>query len=141
VRATDGSNGQDLLLTAAGAPITDENLAAVDRRYYPNPITPVLTKLVPVSAAIGGPDFTLEVQGKDFVPHSVIVFNGGDEPTVFKNETKVTTIVKPSMVAVPITVPIEVKTGDMKSNSLMFEFKQLTGREGEVEGADWLQRK
>jgi hypothetical protein len=91
--------------------------------------------------AIGSDDFVLEVQGRNFYVTSVIVFNGGDEPTTLKSETKVTTIVKPSLVSNPITVPIEVRNGEYVSNSLMFEFRQLTGREAEVEGSDWLKRK
>jgi hypothetical protein len=131
VRATDGSNGQDILVTAAGAPITDENLPAVDRRYFPKPIPPELTKLVPASVAIGSDDFVLEVQGRNFTVNSIIVFNGGDEPTTLKSETKVTTIVKPSLVSNPIVVPIQVKTFEVYSNTLQFAFKQLTGREAE----------
>ena len=44
---------------------------------------PVIDRLVPASIDQEGPDVTLHVYGRHFVPRSQIVCNGGAEPTTF----------------------------------------------------------
>jgi hypothetical protein len=70
---------------------------------------------MPNTAEVGGPDLTVTVSGSGFTPESVIVWNGGDEPTTFLNKSTLTTTVKPSTASGPVTVPITVRNGELTS--------------------------
>lgn len=83
---------------------------------------PVLTSISPASAAIGGADVTMECSGSNFLPGSIITFNGGDEPTTIVSPTKVTTIVKPSTATTPGTYPVTVKHSGGESAPQGFTF-------------------
>jgi uncharacterized repeat protein (TIGR01451 family) len=74
-----------LSITASNPGTADSN--AVTIAITPNP-TPTLTSLSPGGIAFGGPGFTLSVQGSDFVPASVVRWNGSDRPTTFVNSTQ-----------------------------------------------------
>ena len=50
----------------------------------PNPV-PTLSGLSPASAALGGAGFTLTVSGSNFVPTSMVQWNGSPRPTTFMN--------------------------------------------------------
>jgi hypothetical protein len=54
-----------------------------------NPV-PVLSTLAPSSALQGGPAFTLTVTGSNFVPASVVQWNGGNRTTTFVSATQLT---------------------------------------------------
>ena len=82
---------------------------------------PVLTSLSPATAVSGDPEFTLSCIGTGFTSLTVINFAGVDEPTIFVNDTEVTTIVKPSLFA-PATVPVYVRNGSQASGSASFTF-------------------
>src|SRR5678816_2221276 len=60
---------------------------------YLGTAVPTTTALVPSSAKLGDPSFTLHVQGTGFVPGSVILWNGSPEPTTFVSATELTTLV------------------------------------------------
>jgi hypothetical protein len=62
----------------------------------------------PSSAPVGGADVEVTVTGVGFTPASVIVWNGGREPTTFVSSTELTTTVKPSTASGPSTVPVGV---------------------------------
>lgn len=85
-------------------------------------LRPKLYSLDPASAEVGGDDFVLSLVGNYFTPDSVIVFNGGDEPTTKENDGLLTTIVRPSTASGPITVPILVRTGEFETDPLNFSF-------------------
>ncbi|HKQ73511.1 MAG TPA: IPT/TIG domain-containing protein [Blastocatellia bacterium] len=53
----------------------------------PNPV-PVLTKLTPDTAAVGGPAFNLTVNGSSFVNGAVVNWNGSPRPTTFTSATE-----------------------------------------------------
>jgi hypothetical protein len=53
----------------------------------PNPV-PVLTSISPNTAGVGGPTFTLTVNGSGFTPESVVNWNGSPRPTTFSSATK-----------------------------------------------------
>jgi uncharacterized repeat protein (TIGR01451 family) len=55
----------------------------------PNPV-PILSGISPASAAVGGPGFTLTVSGSNFVPTSVVQWNGSARPTTFVNANQLT---------------------------------------------------
>src|SRR5262249_23978646 len=53
----------------------------------PNPV-PILTSLTPNVAAVGGPAFTLTVNGSGFVTSAVVNWNGSARPTAFVSATQ-----------------------------------------------------
>jgi hypothetical protein len=69
---------------------------------------PEVTSLEPTGAICGGPDLTLHVLGTGFTEASVILFNGGEEVTVYVSPTELTTIVKPSLAPLAVVVPVSV---------------------------------
>lgn len=71
-------------------------------------VTPTVTGVAPASAVCGGADITLHVLGTGFTTASVILFNGGQEPTTYVSGTELTTIVKPSLALNPVVVPVSV---------------------------------
>lgn len=87
-------------------------------------VAPTLDELVPTTAEIGSADFTLHVLGEGFTASSVIVFNGGDEPTTFISDTEVTTGVKPSLASGAATIPVLVRNGSASSPALDFTFTE-----------------
>jgi len=89
---------------------------------------PTLVSLVPATAVLGAPDFTLEVRGTGFDTKSVIVFAGQDEPTTFVNKTKVTTGVNMAVWLGPDpAIPVFVRNADgVTSNTLTFAFTAST---------------
>ena len=91
--------------------------AAVDKVLPP----PVIASLVPATAALGAPNFTLHVMGTGFQSHDVILWNGAPEPTTFVSPTELTTLVNMATAQAAITLPVSVRpaVGGM-SNSLDF---------------------
>lgn len=97
---------------------------------------PVLSLLVPDTAALGSPNFTLSVQGTDFLNGDVIVWNNGVEPTTYVSATELTTLVDMTSAIMPLDVPVKVRTlTGRESNVLTFIITltelQQTQREGE----------
>ena len=85
---------------------------------------PTATSIVPASATIGDPSFTVHVHGTGFLPSSVIVWNGFDEPTTVVSPTELTTGVNMPLWQAPVTVPVTVRTGDVHvTDPLLFEFQ------------------
>jgi hypothetical protein len=82
---------------------------------------PVLISLDPAEVENGpdAPDVTLAITGDRFTGESVIVFNGGDEPTTLTSEGKLTTIVRSSIFGAG-PLPVAVRNGPLHSNSLDF---------------------
>jgi hypothetical protein len=106
---------------AGWPPVTPDNWCGEFMRVEA-PALPLLLELAPDGATVGGADVVMEVIGENFTPSSVIVWNGGDEPTTFISPTVVSTIVKPSTASGPITLPVAVRNGADVSNELMFTF-------------------
>lgn len=104
--------------------------AAAVAAYYDASIPPELTTratitgLDPDSAEVGGDDVTLHVNGSGFSQYSVIVFNGGAEPTTFVDDTELTTIVEPSTASGAATVPVQVRNGVLLSEPGDFTFTE-----------------
>lgn len=91
----------------------------------PESTPPVLTSLVPPSAKIGDPSFTLHVHGSGFRPDSVILWNGSPEPTVMVSPTEVTTTVNMATATTAMAIPVAVRgpLGGQVSNSLTFDLQ------------------
>jgi uncharacterized repeat protein (TIGR01451 family) len=62
---------------------------AVTIQVVPNPV-PAVTGLNPTGAALASGDFTLTVSGSNFVPTSVVEWNGSPRLTTFGNSTQLT---------------------------------------------------
>jgi hypothetical protein len=92
----------------------------------PDPVPPpatTLTALLPATAAIGDPSFTLRVIGSGFDETSVIVFAGQDEPTTYTGSTELTTGVDMRVWVGPDpAVPVLVRTGTEETATLTFAF-------------------
>jgi hypothetical protein len=50
---------------------------------------PTITALVPISATEGGPDFTLTINGTNFVDGAMLFWNGQARPTSFANSSQI----------------------------------------------------
>jgi len=88
---------------------------------------PILTSISPDTAEVGGADLTLTATGSGFTASSVIVFNGGDEPTTFVSPTELTTGVKPSTASGAVAVPITIRNGAQVSAPQTFTFTDPEG--------------
>jgi hypothetical protein len=87
------------------------------------PDVPVLAQLVPDKAFVGGPDFDIQVVGENFTADSKIMWNGGEEPTVFVSPELLTTGVQPSTATVGgATIEIHVDTLGEITRSRFFTF-------------------
>jgi hypothetical protein len=83
---------------------------------------PSLNSINPSSARIGSADITMNVNGNKFTPTSVIYFNGGPELTTFNSPSQVSTVVKPSLAIIPISVPVWVQQGEYQTDAKTFTF-------------------
>jgi VCBS repeat-containing protein len=88
-----------------------------------DPPAPTVTDRTPFLVTAGGGDFTLTVNGTNFVSDSVVRFNGAPRTTTFVSSTKLTATILASDIAVVGTYPITVYTpapGGGASNAKLF---------------------
>ena len=119
-----GEGDSNVLTTPTGAPIMSEGnqpFHAVTYEFNPD-TPPVVSAVTPNTAVIGGADLTISVTGSNFGDTSVIMFNGGEEPTTFVSNTELNTIVKPSTAGTPGAFPVAVRNESQTSNSVDFTF-------------------
>jgi hypothetical protein len=90
------------------------------------PLSPTLTALSPSSAVAGGPDFTLTVNGSNFVSGATVRWNGADRtPTTFVNATQLTAQIPATDIAAAGTASVTVgNPGGAASNALTFMITQ-----------------
>jgi uncharacterized repeat protein (TIGR01451 family) len=87
-----------------------------------NPV-PALTSLSPSNATAGSGQFTLTVNGSNFVSGAVVDFNGTPEATTFVSASQVTATIPASAIATAGNVPVIVTNpspGGGPSNSITF---------------------
>ena len=87
-----------------------------------NPV-PTTTNISPTSTTAGNPSFTLTVDGTNFVPGSVVNFNGVAEVTTYSSPTEVTATINASDIAVAGSYPVTITNaapGGGTSNSETF---------------------
>jgi len=72
-----------------------------------NPV-PVVTNLTPASATAGGNDFTLTVEGSDFIAGSVVQWNGSARTTTFVSATELTAAVSAADITTAGTASVTV---------------------------------
>jgi hypothetical protein len=70
--------------------------------------TPATTSLTPAAGTVGGPAFTLAVNGSNFVPTSVVRWNGADRATTFGSATQLTAAIPASDLAATGTASVTV---------------------------------
>lgn len=109
----------------AGSSLTGAIPESIERPEPPPVTVPVIDHLDPTGAAIGDADLTLHVVGDNFDEQCIILFNNGEETTVFVSSTELTTIVKPSTAEVTGAFPVAVRNaaGSM-SNEVSFTFTE-----------------
>jgi 6-phosphogluconolactonase (cycloisomerase 2 family) len=96
---------------------------AVNFTFTGNNPVPTVSSLNPGTSAVGGPAFTLTVVGSNFVPNSVVRWNGSDRPTAFLNSNQVSAQIPAGDIAATGTAAITVfnlAPGGGTSNSLNF---------------------
>lgn len=88
------------------------------------PQPPELTFLDPDNLPVWAQDTEVKFRGSHFTVSSRIIWNGGEEPTKFIDESTLSTIVKPSTVGgpPPVTVQAWVKEGELESEKVDFTF-------------------
>lgn len=102
-----------------------EEIMAVFSAAAGEPVAPVVSSLNPNSAVLGSPSFTLRVLGSGFTPSSVIIFNGGEEPTTFVSPTEITTGVNMGTAGVAVAVPVKVRNANgLESAPVDFTFSE-----------------
>jgi 6-phosphogluconolactonase (cycloisomerase 2 family) len=65
----------------------------------PSNVQPTVGTLVPASATVGGPAFTLTVIGTGFLPNFVVSFNSTSEPTTYISSTQLQAAIPASAIA------------------------------------------
>ncbi|HEX4945111.1 MAG TPA: IPT/TIG domain-containing protein, partial [Blastocatellia bacterium] len=97
--------------------------------------TPTLSSLNPNSAFKGDPAFTLTINGTNFVPTSVVRWNGADRATTFVSSTQLQAAIPASDLAndgmADVTVFNPTPVGGT-SSALKFTINPLTGFEADV---------
>jgi hypothetical protein len=111
----------DIAKALRGEPV--EGLPAPEEEPVPA-ADPVLDSIEPESVDLGSPDVTVFFRGSGFTATSVIVWNGGDEPTGYVSETELTTVVKPSTASGAIDVPVSVRNDQVYTDPLTFSFTE-----------------
>jgi hypothetical protein len=99
---------------------------SINEPEFPTPTeAPTLASLDPAEAICGdADDVEMHVHGAGFTAGSMIVFNGGEEPTTYVSETELTTIVRPSTASAPGSYPVLVRTGTHETAPVDFTFTE-----------------
>jgi uncharacterized repeat protein (TIGR01451 family) len=85
--AADLTSVGPLSITVSNPGTSPSNTVMIN--VTPNPV-PTLSMISPNSAAVGGADFTLTAFGSNFVPTSVLQWNGTARPTIFASNYQLT---------------------------------------------------
>jgi hypothetical protein len=115
-----------------------------------NPV-PVLTGLTPGSVFAGDGDFVLTVTGSDFVPESIVLWNGVERTTTFVSAGELQAFIPASDVAAPGSAVVSVSTpapggGESASQSLPILASGITYLDafdypdGDALGGGWIEK-
>ena len=101
VLATIDTTGHDLRMG---------NNVAVDRRFVKREWDPRrrLTALNPATKAAGGPTFHLQVEGANFVPGSVVHWNGAARRTTYGDDAHLSAVIPAADLAKPAVAKVTV---------------------------------
>jgi C1A family cysteine protease len=72
----------------------------------------LLSALSPSSAGVGGPAFTLTVDGSDFVDGAVVLWDGNDRATTFVSAARVTALISAADIATGRVAQVAVRNPD-----------------------------
>jgi hypothetical protein len=87
----------------------------------PAPVPAKLTSLSPSSASAGGPAFTLNVNGTDFVSGATVRWNGANRTTTFVSSTQLSAAISATDIATAGTAQVTaLNPGASVSNALPF---------------------
>ncbi|MBI2036831.1 MAG: tandem-95 repeat protein, partial [Candidatus Liptonbacteria bacterium] len=78
---------------------------------------PVISDISPSSVEVGGSAFVLTVNGTNFVPGSVVRWNGTERPTTYVNSSQLTAQIADSDIAAAGTVSIDVASPSPSSDA------------------------
>jgi hypothetical protein len=78
------------------------------------PATPTITALTPSSAVVGGPAFTLTVDGTNFVSGATVLWNGALKTTTFGSATRVTASIVATDIATAGSASVTVRNPDQQ---------------------------
>jgi len=120
--AVDSAHG---LIYAAN--IADATIAVFADPAAPNPV-PAMTSLVPTGAAVGGPAFTLTVNGSNFIPSSAVQWNGSTRATTFIDGAQLQAAILAGDVGTTAAISVTVfnpAPGGGTSNALNFNVYSL----------------
>lgn len=84
---------------------------------------PSLTSLSPANTPVGGPAFTLTVNGSNFIQTSTVNWNGSGRPTTYVSSTELEAAIRATDIAAAATIPVTVTNpgpGGGTSPSVMF---------------------
>ncbi len=91
-------------------------------------LAPVITSLSPISATMGGPTFTLTVNGANFLSGSIVHWDGSVRATALVSDTQLTANINAADIATTGTVSVTVVNllgpGGGTSNALPFEIAE-----------------
>ena len=106
---THGHVPADLIATPGTASITVAGCAATSgAATFTISAVPTISSLSPTCAAAGDPQFTLTVNGTNFVSTSIVNWNGAALTTTFVSSTQLTATVSAARIANPGTASITV---------------------------------
>ncbi len=121
--ALDGAREISVSPDGTAVYATGSNSDAVVAFHTANPIA-TLSNLLPASAVAGGPEFTLRVQGENFVPGATVRVNGANRQTTFINPTELEADILASDITSAGTFIVDVVTpapgGGASLNDLTF---------------------
>jgi WD40-like Beta Propeller Repeat len=106
ITATDVAKAGSASITVTGSGSASP---AVNFVISPSPpATPTITSVSPTNATAGGVAFTLTVTGTNFIPASVVDWNGGARVTTYKSATSLQAAIQASDIATAGTAAITV---------------------------------
>jgi len=105
-----------LLSTAGNVTVAVGNSSSLQFTILP----PAVNSLSPQSVAPGSPTFTLTVGGSNFVPASIVKWNGANLTTSFVNASQLTAMVPASLVTASGTASVTVVSASSTSNGQTF---------------------
>jgi hypothetical protein len=86
----------------------------------PRRVIPIINSLLPVSAEAGGNEFTLTINGQNFLGSSVVRWNNMNRPTTFVSSTQLTAVITAADIATTGTSFVSVSNPDGPSNTGSF---------------------
>jgi predicted ester cyclase len=100
------ASGTNILVMVSGQALTNDQGGGTE--FLP---VPAITSISPSTAAVGGADFTLTVNGSGFIPSSVVQWGGSNRATSFVSPTQLAAAIKSADVATAATVNVTVFNG------------------------------